>query len=217
VVDATIGLRQGQEGILKMTRLHRAAGIGLVAIASLAFLAPARGEAAAPPAKKDPWDARFEGVVHDEQRVCGFVEGYRWLSNFWPCRVEWEGRAYGSSEAAYQAAKFPPAERGAFTTLEPDAAKKLAHAKPLPDAAAWDARKERVMREIVWAKFSQHPDLATKLRATGTRYLEETNSWGDEIWGVYHGQGQNLLGKILMETRARLARESDGGKAKRPQ
>ena len=32
-------------------------------------------------------------------------------------------------------------------------------------------------------------------------YLEEGNTWGDRIWGTVHGQGANLLGRILMETR----------------
>jgi len=63
------------------------------------------------------------------------------------------------------------------------------------------------MREIVWAKFSQNPELAEKLLTTGERYLEETDWWGDNTWGVYQGEGQNLLGKILMDTRARLAKE----------
>ena len=60
------------------------------------------------------------------------------------------------------------------------------------------------MRAVVWAKFSQNPELAKKLLATRDRYLEETNWWGDKTWGVYRGEGQNLLGKIIMDTRARL-------------
>jgi ribA/ribD-fused uncharacterized protein len=152
---------------------------------------------------EDKWDKTFEGVVHDDTRIHGFVEGYRWLSNFHPCRVEWEGRVYGSSEAAYQSAKYPPAERDVFTTLDPDAAKKLSRSKPY-DTAAWEARKERSMREIVWAKFSQNPELAAQLVATGRRHLEETNWWGDKVWGVFQGEGQNKLGLLLMETRDRL-------------
>jgi len=150
------------------------------------------------------WDEVFEGVVHDEKSICGFVAEYRWLSNFFLCRVEWQGRIYGSSEAAYQSAKYPPAERDAFLSLDPDAAKKLSRKKPY-DTAAWEIRKEQCMREIVWAKFSQNPELAAKLRATGVRRLEETNWWGDKFWGVCQGEGKNVLGLMLMETRDRLA------------
>ncbi len=156
-----------------------------------------------PPVASRPWDQGFAGVVHDSASIRGFVGEDRWLSNFLACRVEWEGRVYGSSEAAYQSAKYPAGERDAFTTLDPDAAKQLSRARPY-DTAAWERRKESAMREIVWAKFSQHPDLAANLLATDHKLLEETNWWGDAIWGVYQGRGQNLLGHILMETRERL-------------
>jgi ribA/ribD-fused uncharacterized protein len=174
----------------------------------VAVLAAATSAQPAPPsaagAKADKWDATFPGVVHDGKVIHGFVLEYRWLSNFHPCRVAYEGLVYRSSEAAYQSAKFPPAERAVFTDLDPDAAKKLAHAKFVEDAA-WTARKDRVMREVVWAKFSQNPDLGARLVGTGEKDLEETNSWGDSYWGVFQGKGTDVLGKILMETRARLA------------
>jgi ribA/ribD-fused uncharacterized protein len=158
-------------------------------------------------AKKLNWDEKFEGVVHDADNIAGFVAEYRWLSNYYLCRVEWNGRVYGSAEAAYHSGKYPVADRDVFTQLDPDPARKLSRTKPY-DTAAWEIRKVSTMRAVVWAKFSQNPELATKLLATGSRYLEETNWWGDKIWGVYRGEGQNLLGKIIMEARARLARAS---------
>ena len=175
----------------------------------------AQTSAAAPgaPVKKPNWDEKFEGVVHDAKKIGGFVAEYRWLSNFYLCRVAWEGRVYGSAEAAYQSGKYPAAERDVFTTLDPDPAKKLSRAKPY-DTAAWETRKERTMREVLWAKFSQNPELAEKLIATGDRLLEETNWWGDKIWGVYQGEGQNLLGQQLMEIRARLVKERPAAKTK---
>jgi len=167
----------------------------LTGVAALAAEAPRK-----PP---DQWDAPFEGVVHDARRIAGFVGEYRWLSNYYPCPVTYEGRAYGSSEAAYHASKYPPAERDAFTKLDPDASKKLSRQKGV-DQKWWDERKVRVMTGILQAKFAQNPDLAAKLRATGDRQLEETNWWGDKFWGVFQGEGQNQLGRILMEIRAQL-------------
>lgn len=167
----------------------------------------------APAARKPNWDEPFPGVVHNDTKIGGFVGEYRWLSNFYPVRVEWEGRVYGSSEAAYQSGKYPPSERDVFTTLDPDPAKKLSRTKPY-DTAAWELRKERTMKEVLWAKFSQNPELAKKLVATGDRVLEETNWWGDRIWGVHEGQGKNLLGLQLMEIRARLAKEGAARPAK---
>lgn len=168
--------------------------------------APAASTTAAS-AKKLNWDEKFDGVVHDAKNIAGFVAEYRWLSNYFLCRVEWEGRVYGSAEAAYHSGKYPAADRDVFMRLDPDAARKLSRAKPY-DTVAWEARKVPTMRQVVWAKFSQNPELANKLLATRDRYLEETNWWGDKIWGVYRGEGQNLLGKIIMDVRARLAKES---------
>lgn len=171
----------------------------------------AQTPSAAPAAKKPNWDEKFDGVVHDAKMIAGFVGEYRWLSNFFMCRVEWEGRTYTSSEAAYQSGKYPPAERDVFTTLDPDPAKKLSRTKPY-DTAVWEARKERTMREVVTAKFRQNRELADKLIATGDRLLEETNWWGDKIWGVYQGEGENKLGKLMMDVRMQLVKERATGK-----
>lgn len=169
----------------------------------LFFLAAVTSLAADATKPQRQWDDAFEGVVHDDRRIAGFVGSYRWLSNYLPCPVTYEGRAYGSSEAAYHASKFPEADRDEFTRLDPDASKKLSRKKTV-DQAWWDARKERVMREIVTAKFAQNPELARKLLETGERHLEELNWWGDKFWGTVQGDGQNVLGKILMEVRAGL-------------
>jgi ribA/ribD-fused uncharacterized protein len=174
--------------------------------ATIPALAHSAGSTNSASAKKLNWDDAFEGVVHDANKIGGFVGEYRWLSNYFPCSIEWESRVYGSTEAAYHSGKYPAAERDVFTRLDPDHAKKFAHVKPY-DTAAWKARKLRTMREVTWAKFSQHPELAKKLLATGDRYLEETNWWSDKFWGVFHGEGQNFFGKILMDTRARLSKE----------
>ena len=179
--------------------------------ATAAILAPTPPSLAA--AKKLNWYDSFDGVVHDAKNIKGFVGEDRWLSNFFPCRVEWDGRVYGSAEVAFHSAKYPAAERDAFTKLDAEQARKLSRTKPY-DKAAWETRKLRVMHEIVWAKFSQNPELGKKLLATGDRYLEETNWWGDKVWGVYKGEGENLTGKVLMDTRARLAKERAAESAK---
>ncbi|MDR0901252.1 MAG: esterase-like activity of phytase family protein [Opitutaceae bacterium] len=171
---------------------------------ALEIIPPPAPDSAAAARPKRNWDDAFDGVVHDGRRIAGFAGEYRWLSNYFPCPVTYEGRAYGSTEAAYHASKFPESERDEFTKLDPDASKKLSRKKPF-DTAAWNARKVRVMREITWAKYTQHPELAAKLLATGERELEETNWWGDRFWGVAQGEGQNMLGRILMDARDRLA------------
>lgn len=130
-----------------------------------------------------------------------------YLSNFYETQVTYGGITYGSNEAAFQAQKCEyPAEREAFVTLNPSEAKKKGRRMKLrPD---WESVKMKLMYDIVWAKFTQHPDLAEKLLATGDAVLEEGNNWNDRIWGVVweNGvkKGSNLLGQILMLVRQRL-------------
>ncbi len=132
-------------------------------------------------------------------------EEYRFLSNFHEARVEYNGLAFGSNEAAFQAQKcMTEAEKAAFTEFGPGKSKGLGRRVPLrPD---WEEVKEGIMEEIVRAKFTQHPELAAKLLATGEKVLVEGNTWGDTCWGIdlRTGQGENHLGKILMKVREEL-------------
>ncbi len=57
-----------------------------------------------------------------------------------------------------------------------------------------------VMSLVIMQKFS-NTDLKQLLLGTGSRYLEETNDWGDKFWGVCDGEGLNNLGRILMAAR----------------
>ena len=67
----------------------------------------------------------------------------------------------------------------------------------------WEQVKEQVMYDVLKLKFKDEV-LAKLLKETGTKYLEETNWWGDEVWGVCNGVGQNKLGKLLMKVREEL-------------
>jgi hypothetical protein len=139
-------------------------------------------------------------------KMIGTFQGdYRFLSNFWPATVEYEGIVYPTAEHAYQATKtLDMAERRRIAALPtPAEAKRAGEALKLrPD---WLQIKYQVMLDCVRYKFTHHPELAAKLLATGDAYLEEGNYWGDRIWGVYQGQGTNWLGKVLMTVRWELA------------
>ena len=39
---------------------------------------------------------------------------------------------------------------------------------------------------------------------TGDSVLIEGNTWGDRVWGVCNGVGENRLGRILMKIRSEL-------------
>ncbi len=147
-----------------------------------------------------------EGV----KRIGAFQGEYRFLSNFWPAVVVDEGIVYPTVEHAYQAAKtLDLGERRRIAGLAtPGEAKRAGEAMVL--RGDWASIKYAVMLRCVRYKFLHHAELGAKLVGTGDAYLEEGNTWGDEIWGVYRGRGTNWLGKILMEVRGELR----GGKAK---
>lgn len=139
-----------------------------------------------------------EGVIDS------FFGPYRFLSNFEPCTVEYDGMTYSSSEAAYQAAKTTDTSlRIAFTTMTASKAKFAGQKLTLrPD---WKDIKVDVMYQIVKDKFSRNPELKEKLLQTDGLKLIEGNYWGDKFWGVCNGVGENNLGKILMRVRKELS------------
>ena len=84
------------------------------------------------------------------------------------------------------------------------------------DPATWDSCKYEIVYNGNYAKFTQNPDLMAKLKATGDAIMAEASP-GDKIWGIGmtaddpkakqpdQWQGENLLGKILMEIRSKYA------------
>jgi ribA/ribD-fused uncharacterized protein len=143
--------------------------------------------------------------------IYGFTGANRWLSNFWPTNLTYEDLEYRSSEHAFAAAKtLDPHRRRSIANAEtPGVAKQLGRAVALrPD---WDTHRFTAMWEIVCAKFSQNPELADRLAATGKALLVEANTWHDQTWGTCtcarHENiwGSNLLGILLMQCRDTLA------------
>ena len=66
----------------------------------------------------------------------------------------------------------------------------------------------RAMRDLLAQKFSD-PVLRKRLAATAPLDLIEGNTWGDRFWGVYEGEGENWLGRLLMEIRDAVETTSD--------
>ena len=137
----------------------------------------------------------------DQCKVESFSGIFRFLSNFYPAPIMYRGIAYPTSEHAYQAAKtLNENSRMNISILgSPYEAKKYGRTVAL--RVDWDEIKLEVMAEIVRAKFIQNPSLKEKLLATDDATLEEGNTWGDTYWGICKGEGENHLGKTLMELR----------------
>ncbi len=142
-------------------------------------------------------------VLHDKNNIKGFFVDFRWLSNFHLCPVSYEGQLFPSSEHAYQAAKIIPESRQYLINVSSGQVKKEWKKYTLldKDVFSWDNRKLGVMKIILMDKFTRNDELRYKLLDTEDKYLEETNWWGDKFWGVCENEGENNLGKLLMEIR----------------
>ena len=155
--------------------------------------------------KNSGWGGATWGKKDSETKPKGAFRGDKYfLSNMYKCPVEYQGVTYSSSELAFQVQKCADeAERQHLIELDnPFEVKKTAY--KVKKREDWKEVKVGIMRDIVFAKFMQNPDLAQKLIATGNEPLFEENSWNDKFWGTVNGEGENHLGRILMEVRRSL-------------
>ncbi len=138
--------------------------------------------------------------------IKGFFGQYRFLSNFYPSKVTFEGVEYPTVEHAYQAAKTNDwVIRGHISRMDtPAQAKRAGRTLNQID---WHERSLKTMEDLVLLKFISDTDLRRLLLITGDAYLEETNKWHDTFWGVCEGVGENHLGKILMRVREKIRNE----------
>lgn len=136
--------------------------------------------------------------------IDAFCGEYRWLSNFERSYVMLDGLEFPTVEHAYQAAKNPSKLYRAhlLSLRNPAEARQLGQTCKLRED--WQDVKVAVMRDLLAQKFAPETALAVELLNTGDHELVEGNTWGDTFWGVCNGQGDNWLGRLLMEQRAAL-------------
>jgi ribA/ribD-fused uncharacterized protein len=149
-------------------------------------------------------------------------EQFGFFSHFHPSPIVLDGETWPTVEHYFQSQRSEdPAYRQAIRKEEsPGKVKHLSksaddttrggkrfswfhrnHARPRAD---WAEVKLNVMRLADRAKFTQNPDLAALLLATGDSELIEDSPW-DAFWGTGpDGNGLNWAGKILMEIRPLL-------------
>lgn len=129
-----------------------------------------------------------------------FTGRYRFLSNFYPSPVTYQGIQYKTVEHAYQAAKTTdPFQRTMIqNALSAGSAKNFGRRVTM--RPNWEEIKVLTMLDLLRKKFGD-PELHKKLLETGSATLVEGNSWNDVFWGVCDGKGNNTLGKLLMVVR----------------
>jgi ribA/ribD-fused uncharacterized protein len=134
--------------------------------------------------------------------IYGFEGNHRFLSNFWPAEVIFEGYAYPTVEHAYVAAKTLDQEQRnkvlAIPTEQAGKVKRLGRTFDLRED--WEDVKVPIMEDLLRQKFMIQ-DLFNQLLMTQGFYIEETNTWGDTFWGVCNKEGRNILGLLIMKIR----------------
>jgi len=141
--------------------------------------------------------SRFDGYFH-------------FLSNFYPVDVCLPDehdlvprRLYRSVEHAYQAGKTLDQPQRLLIHSQRSAAMAKHAGRACILRSDWETQKLPLMHALLRQKFAD-PMLCSRLLATCDRHLVEGNNWGDEFWGVCKGQGQNHLGKLLMQVRTEV-------------
>ena len=142
------------------------------------------------------------GVIH----FYSVSAEYGCFSNFSPHPITLGGKTWPTSEHYFQAQKFAgtPDEEEVRLARSPMIAARMGRSRKRPLRKDWESIKDSIMREAVWAKFTQHADLREVLLATGEATIVE-HTENDAYWGDGgDGRGRNRLGRILMEVREEL-------------
>ncbi len=156
-------------------------------------------------------EKRLRDQGADDKRVFFYERQFYVLSNFSAFSLEWNGKRFDTSEAAYHWEKFPnhsDIRQQIWDAPSAHAALKIAEKYKDYRRTDWENVRVDIMRDILRAKAQQHEYVRQKLLETGDRELIE-NSWRDGFWGWHpNGEGRNMLGKLWMEIRAELRRRA---------
>jgi hypothetical protein len=142
------------------------------------------------------------------------------FSQWWQCRFQIDGQAYGSAEQFMMAEKArlfedPQSLAQILATDDPSRAKAIGRKVRGFDDARWTPRRFDLVTRGNVAKFTQNAALAAFLASTKDDVLVEASPT-DAVWGIAMAKGDadaanparwrglNLLGFALMRTRAVL-------------
>lgn len=155
-------------------------------------------------------------------RVIAFTKvdlPYGWLGNMAPFPVVHDGRGYRTTEALFQALRF-----------DQDSIREAIRSEKSPMGAKMRAKKFRQqmvllpqsdrdvanMKMVLGLKLSSHSALREKLLATGDALFIEDCSKRPRGSGLFWGaaligdrwEGANILGRLWMEIRGELAKDT---------
>ncbi|KAG8894364.1 hypothetical protein FRB99_001320 [Tulasnella sp. 403] len=136
------------------------------------------------------------------------------FTTFSPHKILYKDRLYPTAEHLYQAMKFLPSKgKGGdldlaeqIRTCSDHPAQAVLEGRLLNKQARLDWKEMRVpwMEEILYMKFSQHPDLRHELVSTAPADLVFASP-ADPFWGIGQDhRGRNELGNALVRVRNRI-------------
>ena len=149
----------------------------------------------------------------------GVKEPNGWMGNMAPYPIKFDGKVWRTSEALFQSMRF-----------DDDSVKEIIRGEKSPMGAKMKAKKNRDqmvvvpmseldvenMRKCVKMKFDAHPQLKRQLMNTkdafiyediGNRNGERHKFWGAKKLSESEGDGNNMMGKILMDLREEYLKE----------
>ena len=156
--------------------------------------------------------------------IRGVREDNGWLGNMSPHRVDHDGISWNTSEALFQALRFP---MSAVNDIGENI-REIIHAQTSPMAAKMKSKRYMDnrnitpmgdedldnMRMVLRLKFEKHNNpIDTDLLATGDRLIVEDCSNRPNVAGLFWGakrladgtwEGTNMLGQLLMELRTEI-------------
>ena len=147
---------------------------------------------------------------------------YGWLGNMFAAPITYNGQIWRTSEALFQALRFEDVTIREMIRNEksPMSAKMVTKPKEVKMKRVVELMSEEDienMRMCLRIKFEQHSDLREKLLTTGDHIIFEDvskfkNKARHKFWGAVltdNGlDGQNMLGKLLMELREELKKSA---------
>jgi N-glycosidase YbiA len=137
-------------------------------------------------------------------------EKYGAFSNFAKYGFEVDGRFWLTSEHYFQAQKYANTIHEEKVQAAPTArdAARMGRDRQLPLRRDWEDVKVDVMRTTLYYKFASHPALVDLLLSTADEEIIEQTT-NDYYWGCgSNGSGVNMLGKLLMELRAKFRKKA---------
>ncbi len=145
--------------------------------------------------------------------IVSFKNQHFFLSNFFTCNIEWQGKKYKTVEHLYQASKACNEKDHELVRNAPSPKEAKQFGRMIKCRPDWEGIKIEVMRNALMMKFVDEK-LSARLIGTNNAPLIEGNMWHDNFWGQCwcarcHDDGSrdraiNMLGALLMEVRFKL-------------